>query len=649
MQFQNPEILYFLALLIIPIVVHLFQLQKFVKVPFTNVAFLQKLAQQTRKSSRIKKLLILATRMLLFSAIILAFSQPYFSDKKTKINQHTFIYLDNSLSTNSKGEKGNLLQIAAQEIIENAAQNDSYSLQTNTTFNANITYNELKKELLNIKNSSKKVELKRILLKIDHFKNNKSKDLNKYILISDFQNTYNNEFTNVTNAFSGIKLKNSAKNNISIDSVFINSTNTTNLTINVIIKNQGETKNNIPIAIFNDKKLISKQSFSIERDSNKTIPFSIQKQNEFLGKINITFSDTFAFDNTFYFSLNTTKKIDILSIGNNANFLSKIYTKDEFNFTQTSLKNVNYNTISKQQIIILNELEKIPETLSKSILNFSNKGGSLVVIPNSKIETQSYNLFLSKVANANVLSKISDTLKITNINFNHPLFKNVFSKKVRNFQYPIVKSHYPISTKNNSNIITFENNKPFISQIKASNSKIYWVSGSLSKNNSNFLNSPLIVPVFYNFGKLSFQHSKLYYYLDDENKIDIETNLEKDEILTLKNSSLSFIPPQQTFQNKVSITTKNNPLQSGFYHITNKKDTLQTIAFNTPKEESLLTFLDTNTLTSVNDNINFSSSIPEVFNNLNKKNEVHWLWKWFLALAIVSLLLEILILKFYKP
>ena len=44
-----------------------------------------------------------------------------------------------------------------------------------------------------------------------------------------------------------------------------------------------------------------------------------------------------------------------------------------------------------------------------------------------------------------------------------------------------------------------------------------------------------------------------------------------------------------------------------------------------------------------------SSSITEVFKQINKNNEVHWLWKWFLALAIVSLLLEILILKFYTP
>ncbi|UAM99602.1 BatA domain-containing protein [Polaribacter litorisediminis] len=649
MQFKNPEVLYFLALLIIPILVHLFQLQKFLKIPFTNVAFLQKLVQQTRKSSRIKKWLILATRLLLFLAILLTFSQPYFSDKKTETNQHTFIYLDTSLSTNTEGEKGNLLQIAAQEIIENASKKDNYSLLTNSDFDAEITYDELKNKLLNVKNSSKKIDIKTVLLKINTLTKNKTNTLYKHILISDFQNTYTDEFTNVTPAISGIKLTASKKNNLSIDSVFINNTNTSKLTVNILVKNQGPAKTNIPIAIFNDEKLISRQSFSIDKNTQKIVSFTFQNQTKFFGKINLTYSDTFAFDNVFYFSLNSAKKINVLSIGKAAKFLSKIYTKEEFNLTQSSLQNVNYNAIAKQQIIILNELEEIPENIYKSLINFSEGGGTIVLIPNTKLELKSYNLFLNKIADAKIESKIVDTLKITTINFEHPLFKNVFSKKVTNFQYPMIKSYYPILSKNKSTIISFENNSSFISQIKESNGNIFWISSSLSKENSNFLNSPLIVPVFYNFGKLSFQHSKLYYYLDEINTIDVETDMNKDEILSIVNSKSSFIPPQQTFQNKVTISTKKNPSKAGFYHIIRKKDTLQTIAFNNPKEESMLSFLDINGLREVNGSSNFYASIEDFFTDLNEKNEVQWLWKWFLTLAIVSLLLEILILKFYKP
>ena len=648
MQFKNPEIFYFLALLIVPILVHLFQLQKFVKIPFTNVAFLQKLVQDTRKSSQLKKWLILANRLLLFLAILFSFSQPYFSDNYSNKKQHNFIYLDNSLSTNTKGEKGNLLQIAAQDIIENSSSKDSYSLLTNTDFYEKINKSELKNVLLNIKETSNITDFSTIFLKNSSLISNKSNTLHKNILISDFQNTYKNMFTNVTGDFSTIKLNKSNKNNISIDSVYITNINNNNFVVNIKIKNQGEAQNNLPIAIYNKNILLSKQSFSIDKDLEKTIQFTIQNQVNFLGKIDVTFSDTFNFDNTFYFSLNSTKKINILAIGKDSEFLSKIYNKNEFNFKNSSQQNVNYNLIPKQQVIILNELENIPEILSNSLLEFSKKGGNLVIIPNQNSDINSYNSFLGKLNVGNISQKISDTLKITDINFNHPFFKNVFSKKVSNFQYPTINTYYPISAKNSSKIVSFENNSAFISKINASNSCIYYLSSAINKNNSNFLNSPLIVPVFYNFGKLSYKHSQIYYRIGKENKIDIDTNLSKDQIVSISNSDVSFIPLQQTYQNKVSLTTKEQPLKAGFYYILKEKDTLKTLAYNYPKEESSMQFLNVKELATTHKNITNSSSVKELFNEINKKNEVHWLWKWFLALAIVSLLLEILILKFYK-
>ena len=649
MQFKNPEILYFLALLIIPIIVHLFQLQKFVKTPFTNVAFLQKIAQQNRKSSHIKKWLILATRMLLFTAIIFAFSQPYFSNKTANQKQHSFIYLDNSLSTNSKGKKGNLLQIAAQEIIKNVSKKDVYSLQTNSDFYTEITKPELKNILLNIKETAKKINLATVLLKFGSKTKNQINNLSKTILISDFQNNYINEFTNVTPSFSAIKLTSSVKSNLSIDSIYITNINATNFTLNVLIQNQGVAKKEVPVAIYNDKKLISKLTSSFDNDTKKTIEFKIQNQQEFNGKIVLNFSDTFGFDNVFYFAFKNDQKTNVLSIGKKANFLSKIYTKNEFNFTQKTVQNINYNSILKQQLIILNEVENISEILSKKIIEFSKNGGSLVIVPNEKLNVGSYNSLLKKLNIGEIQSKKTDSLKITNINFKHPFFKNVFSKKVTNFQFPIVKNYFPILSKKASKIISFENGISFISQIKNKNNNTYWVASSLDKKNSNFINSPLIVPVFYNFGKLSFKHKKLYYRIASENKIDVETKIEKDKVLKISNAKNSFIPLQQKFLNKVRIITKEQPLKSGFYSVLKNNDTILKLAYNYPKEESLLNFMDLNELKKQHKNITVSNSIADIFKEINKKNEVHWLWKWFLALAIVSLLLEILILKFYKP
>ena len=649
MQFKHPEILYFLFALIIPILVNLFQLQKFKKVVFTNVAFLKKIDLQTRKSSQLKKWLILTSRMLLFAAIIFAFSQPYLSAKNTTQNIHNSIYLDNSISLNSIGKKGKLLQVAAQEIIENVSDEYSYSFLTNSEFYKNLTAEELKNILKKVDFTTKSLSFHEALLKIQSEKINITNSLNKITFISDFQNNTeikNNEFTNVTDQISVIKTTAELKSNISIDSIFINNKNEQNFTLNVVLKNQGQKKNNVPISIFNDTKLLSKRSFSIENDTKKTIDFEIQNQSHFRGRIKIQNNDVFLFDNDFFFNINFGEKISVLSIGKNSEYLQNIFTDDAFVFNQVSSSKINYNILPKQQLILLNEIDNIPSTLSNALTEFVDNGGSLVVIPSISTTLNSYNSFFSAMNIGKISKNRQDSLKITKIHYDHPLFKNVFTKQVRNFQFPRVISSFN-STFKGTPLLSFENTQPFLSKLTIGNGEIYWFSGALDPVNSNFTNSPLIVPTFYNIGQNSLQTSKPYYRLQEKNTVEINATIGKDQVVSVQNSNSSFIPLQQNSQNKISISTTDKPDKKGFYQIVSK-DTLQTISYNNPSSESIVDFMNINQLSNQNKNITSYDSIASYFEEENQKNEVQWLWKLFLALAIVSLLLEILILKFFK-
>ncbi|CAM1372888.1 BatA domain-containing protein [Tenacibaculum xiamenense] len=648
MQFKHPEVLYFLALLLIPIIVHLFQLQRFVKVPFTNVAFLQKLALQTRKSSRIKKWLILLTRLLLLTFLILAFAQPYFSNRKANEKLHYSIYLDNSLSTQTKGKRGDLLQIAIQDLVESLSDNSLYSLQTNTNFYPEKTANELKNILFQIKNSASQKSIKDVLLKMTTQKNNDIESF-KRVLISDFQNIQENELNDINYNTSLVQLVPQLKENLSIDSVYIEKKKANTMEVNIIVKNQGIAKKNIPIAIYNDESLVNKQTFDIEENTIKNVAFSVQKTPILLGKLLLNYSDAYAFDNSFYFTLTTNEKTNILSIGATSSSLPKIYTSDEFNFTQSSLQKTNYNAIAKQQLVILNELEEIPLSLQESIKDYVQKGGNLLVIPNANSNISSYrNLFGKLDIKTTPFKKNTDSLKITNINFGHPIFSNVFEKNVRNFQYPHTTISYSTILPRASSILSFENRKDFISQIKLQTASVFWVSSPLDKKFSNFSNSPLIVPVFYNIGKQSLKITELYYTVEKENSIDINDSFGKDAVLTIANKNNSFIPLQQVFQNKVRVTTTEQPTESGFNYILKQKDTLKRIAFNYNTKESLLAFTDTQNFVNQKEKLNFSTSVKSTLDSIKKKNEVQWLWKWFLALSIVSLFFEILILKFFK-
>lgn len=652
MQFKHPEILYFLVCLILPILVHLFQLQKFKKTPFTNVAFLQKLVLQTRKSSRLKKWLILASRLVLFLAIILAFSQPYFSNKKAEEIHHNFIYLDNSLSLNSKGEKGDLLQNAVKEIIENTDEKEMYSFFTNSNFYNNIRYSELKNRLLNLKYEANSRSLEEVLLKINSLKTNKTNTLNKNILISDFQyikKINNDDFTNVTSSISLIKLMSSQKSNLSVDSVFIDNQGDASILVNVLIKNQGALKNNIPIALYNNDAVFAKQTFSINANEEKTLSFPIPNQQKINGKITLNNTDVFSFDNDFYFTLNLNQKIDVISIGNNHQFLSKIYTPNEFNFSSSSLQNTNYNSLQKQELIILNELDEIPNNLATFLQKHLNENKSLVIIPSEKAKINSYNAFFRSLKMSAIQNNRNDAAKITNINFKNPFFKNVFSKGVRNFQYPAVKSYHISNFNNSATLIDFDNQQAFFTETQLQKGTVYWSSSALNNKNSNFINSPLVVPLFYNFGKLSAKYPKPYYTIGSNNSIDIAIELNKDEVVSINNTTDAFIPLQQSFPSKVTIQTTELPNTQGLYAVTRNNNLLESIAYNYNRSESRLQYLNIKELIKGQENLSYSESIASVFQKNKEKNKVTWLWKWFLALAIVSLIFEILILKFLKP
>lgn len=650
MHFKYPAIFYFLFILIVPILIHLFNLKKFKKIEFTNVQFLKKISIETRKSSHVKKLLILATRLLCFTALIFTFSQPYLGNKKIEDNRHYYIYLDNSESLNTNGNNGNLLKTATHDIIENSPENERYSLLTNDDLRINISKKELKKDLRNIQISNNITSFEDKINAIERELKNKSNDLYKILLISDFQyftKKINNEFTNVTRPFSVVKLTSNVKNNISVDSVYISTYNTYEKVVSVVIKNQGDEKNDIPIALYNSSKLINKRSFSILKNEEKILEFPIENFHQFKGKIQIDFNESFMFDNVFYFTINSSKKTSILTIGKSLPYISKIFNSDEFNYSSSSLQNLNYNSISSQQLIILNQIQSITKVLESSILKFIENGGNLLVIPNKNIELNTYNSFFKKINSGEILNKYKDSLKITTINFEHPLFRDVFTKEVRNFEYPAVALNYTHNLKGNA-ILMFENKTPFLHEVANSFSKIYLFSSPLDIQSSNIVNSPIIVPTLYNMAKQSLELTKPYYILQKENTIEISKKIEKNEILKISNQKKSFIPSQINFANKVVLSTINEPKTAGFFDITLNRDTLNYLAYNNSPNESLLTFYDLNTVKKENKNITIFSSIKEYFKEINEKNKVQSLWRLFLAIAIVSLLLEILILKFFS-
>ncbi|AXG71630.1 hypothetical protein KORDIASMS9_03887 [Kordia sp. SMS9] len=641
MQFKYPEVLYALFLLLIPILVHLFQLRRFEKTAFTNVKFLQNVILQTRKSSQLKKWLILCTRLLAIAGLVFAFAQPYFANRDiVKTEKETVIYLDNSFSMQSKGEKGALLKRAVQELLNTVPEEEEISIFTNTETFKNTTIKSIRNELLRLEYSHEQEPIPSVILKGRKLFSKQQNSVKNLILISDFQqNEQLSVQTDSTFTTNYIQLKPSNGNNIALDSLYIAEQDANSVKIAVVVKNSGVPVQDVPVSLYDGESLIAKSSVSLEAEKSSEVRFSIPSNKVIQGNVRID-DTSLQFDNNLFFNINKPEKINVLAINEaDDEFLKKLYTDDEFNLISSPLTQLNYNDISTQQLVILNELKTIPNPLLTALRSFKQNGGSLVIIPAKESNLASYNELL-KTNGFSFLQEVKDTneKKITKINFSHPLFTNVFEKEVTNFQYPKVNQYYGLVT--TAAILRFENNLPFLIE----NNETYIFTAPINTENSNFKNSPLIVPILYNIGKNSLRLTNLYYTLGRENTFDVQTSLGQDAVLTIAKADEEFIPLQQTTNTKVRLTTEEFPAKAGIYSIKNQAAELQQISYNFDRNESALQYHTIKNLYPENTH----TTVAQFFEDLKNEQSVASLWKWFVIFALVFLGIEMLILKFVK-
>lgn len=640
MQFKHPELLYALFLLLIPIFIHLFQLRRFQKIDFTNVAFLKKVTIQTRKSSQLKKWLTLLTRLFALACIILAFAQPFTASKSALNTQkETVIYVDNSFSMQAKGPQGPLLQRALQDLYTKASGNEQLSWFTNDTDRKNTSVQDFKNEILSVDYSQKQLSPAEVLLKANQMFSKNSGAEKRLIYISDFQ--LKEAFPEIPETISldAVPLTPVSITNIAIDTAYISSKTAETLKLTATLSAIGDVSQNVPVSLYNGNTLMAKSGIDFSEVKQHTLTFDIDKNNEFVGKLEINESNI-PFDNTLFFSINKPERIRVLSINEaNPNFLQRLFDQTEFDYTQQAFTSLNYNIIPDQNFVILNELKDIPASLTTALKSFSDAGGSLLIIPSEEVEISNYNSLLGSFGLGAITENVLQEKKITKIAFNHPLYHEVFEKQVANFQYPKVNTFYKFNT-TATMALQFEDGKPFLLQ----QGNTYVTTAPINTDNSNFQNSPLIVPTIYNMAQQSLQLPKLYYQIGRQNTFSIPIQLKENEILSLKDSIAQFIPLQQTKANKVDITTLDQPARAGNYQIVKEAAFIENSSFNYSRAESALQYAAVERW----EGVTVHDSVAALFETINEANSINSFWKWFVIFALLFLVLEMLILKFYK-
>lgn len=684
MHFYNPNFLYGLLALIIPLIIHLFNFKRFKKVYFANLSFLKEVQQQSKRHSQLLHLVIMFLRMIFIAMLVLAFAGPYLTTKEEDKNKsdeaYINIFLDNSFSMQARASEGSIFdegRNVARQIALAHKQTDHFRLLTNekVSFARNFVNREVFIEQLDkIQIDKSSLSFSQITKRLNDNGSDILQNQDVYI-ISDFQKKQAD--IDAIKADSNVNLyliplEAAIQGNIFVDSVWIENPvlqPNKNIVVDFEIENnsnQSVEDISLVLKIGNRQKAVT--SISIDAFGKSKSSFNFRTDTAgFYGARIIVEDYPIVYDDIFYFSFTVEKEIPILCIlGDKSNLDLKTYLNSDsiFQATFTEENQINYNKFQQYSSIILNGINNYSTGLNIELLKYVNAGGNLVIIPNASNSIEELNEFNTKLNLPQITDTESNKMQMLNIDIESPEFSQVFdlpkkfNKLKDNTNLPYFNKHYNTSGAANALIlIKDETSRPILSKFNLNNGSIFYFYTPIETNLSNFSSHAIFVPIFFNILQLQHSSNQLYYYLGTDKKF--ETRISEQEqnlvsIMKLENDSLEFIPQYSQQLGKLVLSFQQQPQQVGIYELLDKKNPIAKIGFNYNRNESyldyyseneLLKILKTNKLTNAHIFKPISGQLNEQIKEV--KDELS-LWKLFIAIAIGILIIELFLLRFSK-
>ena len=626
MHFINPFYLFGLLAIAIPIIIHLFNFRRFKKVYFTNVKFLKEVEISTKKQNKIRNRLLLFTRILSIILLVLLFAQPFFPNKEEKLVEKglnaVVVFVDNSFSMQNQGRQGRLLDEAkqnAKEITEQYNSNDLFLLLTMDLEGRHQQFVNKDKfiELLNQVEISPSSEFNSKLISRSFDLLNTKHGFNKRIFfVSDFQ-APSFDVSNFPKD-SLIKTLLVPLNANNIDNIYVDSISFVdpifqvgqNIALNVRIVNKSEKKaEKVSVKLFINNKQISVSSADIDKNQSQIVKlnFTLKEHGIQHGRVSII-DNPITFDDDFFFTLQTSPKLEILSINsNNPNpYLSRLFSNNnEIEIKNMSEKTIDFNDFDNYSFIILNELSEFSSGLVSEIKRFREQGGDILIVPSEKMNLQSFQNAMQSLQIPYFSELIKKQNKVSIINQNNKLYKGVFSQDVENIEMPTAKQYFKLSSSSQTareSIMKFQSQDDFLLVSQENNSKAYVFSTNLTEDFTDFVKQSLFVPTIWNMALFSQVIPLPYYYFEDGIQIDISKLKDSKKInvaeIVSTDKKVSFIPELKKNNRMRSLVMHSQTNKAGNYNIEQEKEVFGGLSLNYNRMESNLSFMDANNINS---------------------------------------------------
>lgn len=682
MRFVYPEFLWALSLLIVPVLIHLFSFRRYKTLYFSSLQFVQHVEQQNKSAQKLKNLLILICRLLVIACAVLAFAQPYFpasTRQQSEGNPVLGIHIDNSFSMTMKGVEGELLSEAVEasrQLIGKAPLNTKIMLSTNAMDGIEsrlCTRTEALERLDRVQPSP----MVRSYNEVIKWQKNNLKSTIQNEHFSQVQLVYLSDFQKATNRFEKLEPDSTAKyipirlisqnqSNLSIDSVWFGSPLHkvgVNNELYVKVSNHGQVdlqnvqlqfqSGDIRRDLFVD---ISKQGSAVA-----TLTFSAKQTGLQAGSVSIADKHFFA-DDEYFFCYTVAEKSSVLVLnGPDANrSVASIYRLDNFYavnevdqgaFTQGLLQGIN--------LVILNGVNEIPSGLNANLTEYSKNGGTIALFPGKTIDRNSVNAFLSQLKMPLLTKEMTQSTRISKINYKDPFFRGVFEKEKDNLSLPGVTRFYLTNESGSTGglgIIQLQNGKALLYRSNLEQRSFLFTS-VLSPDYGSFVSDILYTTVLLRIGELSLMNPPLSVTIGETANYPVYSQIDVNQPVYIKGEKTEFIPEKRISGNVTYIDLSGQAaisnLHSGIFDLVNNGKTVGKIAVNyNRKESSIGTWSETEVKSALDQSGIQHSSILNVDKGVSSVNlnieKPYPYWKIFVSFALLFFLAELLILKLWK-
>ncbi len=108
--------------------------------------------------------------------------------------------------------------------------------------------------------------------------------------------------------------------------------------------------------------------------------------------------------------------------------------------------NIDYASLNTYPLIVLSDLNAISTGLAQQLKTYVNKGGTLLVFPSTDADLASYKSLLGPLNSAYPEKLLTGDIKVSGINLQNQVFKNIFEDFPQNPDLPVVKKYFQISS-----------------------------------------------------------------------------------------------------------------------------------------------------------------------------------------------------------